>query len=697
MLSPILKFLQLPPEISAFERQYLARVNRLTNRFFVGHIPVFALIAWLNKTGPLQALLLTTLVAAGPVIGYRLVKNPRTMGLLYGVTAMLMGGLLVHFGQGPVQIEMHFYFFALLAMLALFGNPLAILTAAGTVAVHHLLVWLWLPQSVFNYDAPWWVVAVHAAFVVLESVATIYIARSFFDNVIGLEKVVQERTAQLSERSRAMRLVLDNVDQGLLPADATGTIGSECSATLARWFAEPQAGVNVWDFFHTYDPEFAINFQLAWEQLVDGFLPAEVTLDLFPTRLNYNHCHYEFVYRQLLDNAGAHAGLLLVIADVTAEVERERLEQENRDATAVIDRLLSDRRGFIEFLGEAEELLATINDPNQPLPVFQRALHTLKGNCNVFGIQRVADHCHELEDHVVREDERPPQSKIDGLHATWRGLRQRVSALVGDTSNGRIEIEAGQYQRLLDATLRQQEHQIIANLLTDLKLEPTAVRLQRVGTQARRIADRLGKPDLQVRVDSSDLRLDPVCWSSFWAAFIHIVRNAVDHGIERREDRLAAGKSPGGRLDLCSRLQGDRLLIEVVDDGRGINWEKVRERALERGMPHESQQDLQAALFQDGVSTADQVTEFSGRGVGLGAILESTQALGGEIEIDSTPGKGTRFTFSFPKQAVAPSAEEMMARSRVQRRISRAELAATSVRGAQLQVPAEQRSVAPGQ
>src|SRR5579859_5365641 len=181
-MSKILKFLVLPKEITDFERRYLARVNRVALAFFAMHIPVFALIAWANDTRPLLAALLSAAVVAGPTIAYFTVRNPRLVSIVYGVTAMFMGGLLVHFGQGPVQIEMHFYFFSLVAMCAVFGNPLVIVAAAVTVALHHLIVWLVIPRSVFNYDAAWWVVAVHAAFVVLESVATCFISRSFFDN-----------------------------------------------------------------------------------------------------------------------------------------------------------------------------------------------------------------------------------------------------------------------------------------------------------------------------------------------------------------------------------------------------------------------------------------------------------------------------------------------------------------------------------
>src|SRR6185295_3181140 len=118
---------------------------------------------------PLSALLLTCVVMIGPTIAYRMIKHPRALSVVYGITAMLMGGLLVHFGQGPVQIEMHFYFFALLAMLCMFANPMVNIAAALTVALHHLIVWWLLPGSVFNYDAQWWVVLVHAAFVILET------------------------------------------------------------------------------------------------------------------------------------------------------------------------------------------------------------------------------------------------------------------------------------------------------------------------------------------------------------------------------------------------------------------------------------------------------------------------------------------------------------------------------------------------
>ena len=155
-------------------------MNRVALVFFLLHVPLMTVLAYVNKTGALLGFALSTAVVAGPALAYATLRNPRAVSMVHGVAAMFMGGVLVHVGQGPVQIEMHFYFFALLAMLAVFGNPLVIIAAALTVALHHLVLWFFLPESVFNYQAPLWVVAVHAVFVVLESAAGCFIARSFF-------------------------------------------------------------------------------------------------------------------------------------------------------------------------------------------------------------------------------------------------------------------------------------------------------------------------------------------------------------------------------------------------------------------------------------------------------------------------------------------------------------------------------------
>ena len=101
---------------------------------------------------------------------------------------------------------------------------------------------------------------------------------------------------------------------------------------------------------------------------------------------------------------------------------------------------------------------------------------------------------------------------------------------------------------------------------------------------------------------------------------------------------------------------GGDFLIKVSDNGRGIDWRRLSEKAAQNGLPCSSRQDLEQALFMDGISTKDVISEISGRGVGMAAVLQATTALGGHIAIDSKPGHGTTFTFTFPSAALASKA-----------------------------------------
>jgi two-component system, chemotaxis family, sensor kinase CheA len=199
----------------------------------------------------------------------------------------------------------------------------------------------------------------------------------------------------------------------------------------------------------------------------------------------------------------------------------------------------------------------------------------------------------------------------------------------------------------------------ITAMIRSWKLEPARLSLDRLALKARVLSRSLGKRDLEVVVESpDDLRLDPLHWRSFWSALIQVIRNAVDHGIESPEEREAAGKRTNGRLTLATSRAGGRLVVEIADDGRGINWARVAAKARQAGLPCETAEDLTNAVFADGVTTRDSVSEVSGRGVGLAAVRFACLALGGQIQLDSTLGEKTRFRFVFPAPTLesAPSA-----------------------------------------
>jgi len=169
---------------------------------------------------------------------------------------------------------------------------------------------------------------------------------------------------------------------------------------------------------------------------------------------------------------------------------------------------------------------------------------------------------------------------------------------------------------------------------------------------------------VDVKIHSDDVRLEPGGWSSFWAAMVHVVRNAVDHGIEDPETRVAAGKSEAGTLELYARRNDGQLVIGVRDDGRGIDWQRVRSLARQLGLPHASDSDLVDALFADRLTTRDHVSELSGRGVGLSALRQVVHELGGTIAVTSRPGGGTLFELRFEERRAAATASDWARRPR---------------------------------
>jgi signal transduction histidine kinase len=635
-------YLILPKAVTAFERTYLARVNRVGVVFFATHLLILPLIAWVNGTGPVLVAALTASVFAGPLFAWWYATNPRHVSIVHGVASMGMGAILVHAGQGPIQIEMHFYFFVLLALLAVYANPLAILAAAGTVAVHHAVFWLLLPQSVFNYDAPWWVVGVHALFVVLESAAAISIARGFFDNVVGLEQIVQARTAALDNRNREVRLMLDNAGQGFLMIDRDGRVGAEQAAVLSTWFGPIPAGERWADVLARFDAKAGLSFELGWEAVLEDVLPLDLAVDQLPRRLRGGEQTFSFGYTPLLADGVIHRALVIV-TDISAEVHRETMEAEQRQILAAFERLSKDKAGFLEFWTDGERLLQEALHGGLDLPSTLRAVHTLKGNAALFGLDSISAACHFYEDQVAEVG----QASADPIRVAWDRLAESLHVWLNERSG--IEVEDEEFEAILLDLTGDTPRDRVAARIAAWRLEPASRRLQRFADQAEQTAKRLGKEYVVVDVDADPVRLDARVLGDLWSAWTHLLRNALDHGVESAEERHAAGKPERAKLRLTADVVGGALVLGVHDDGAGIDWEQVRSKAAQKGLPAVTQTDLENALFRDGFSTRDHATAMSGRGVGLAAVASAVRDLEGTISIESTPGKGTSFLITVPK------------------------------------------------
>ena len=464
----------------------------------------------------------------------------------------------------------------------------------------------------------------------------------------NLEQLVEQRTLALQRRNVAMRLVLDNVGQGLATIQLDSKFSPERSRVFDEWFGAPAADLGFEQHLAKQDANAQAMMRLGWEQLRDDLLPVELSVHQMTSRLKVGERHYGLEYRPIFENK-ALQGVLLVATDVTEQQQQFRRDVEQRELIDVFDRFVHDRSGFLQFFQECDILVSSVlRWESEDMATQFRAVHTLKGNCAFFGVTSVAEAAHELETSII-EAGAPGQGQLAALGAAWRGLSERVRRLVGDSGQPSVEVPHDEFQELMDAIAARLPHTELALLTARLKHERVVLRLQRAADQAQTLTRRLGKAELQVKISAANqLRFPVDDWAPFWAGFVHVVRNAVDHGVEHAEQRRLSGKSESGTLRFSARIVDHHFVVELADDGAGIDWERVRMRAKERGLPHTLESDLVEALFADGVSTAESVTNVSGRGVGMSAVREATRALGGSVLIQSTRGQGTTVRFSFP-------------------------------------------------
>ena len=466
-----------------------------------------------------------------------------------------------------------------------------------------------------------------------------------------LETLVEARTVELAGRNDDMRRVLNNVGQGFVTLDLEGRMSRERSAILETWFGPaPESGL-LTDYLAKVDPAMARWFAVCWQAVTDGMLPLSVALAQLPRRVTDSGRHFEFDYRPLLTADGDLTRVVVVLSDVTAAVARARAETDEREATQLFKRLIADRPGFLEFFSEACALAQHIRDERGDPTSFKRALHTLKGNAGLYGIDSIAQLAHVLEDRL-QETEQLNEADLLPLLTRWDEMASKIRELVGEARSG-LEVDEADYRRVLVAVELGTPYPKLRDMLLAWRLEPTHARLQRIGEQAEALAERLEKGPLTVHIESNNLRLPPGRWSPFWAAAIHVIRNALDHGLESADERTQHGKEPAGRLTLRTCLHGDVFSVEFSDDGRGIDWSAVERKAAAAGAPNTTRADLINALFLDGLSTKDSATELSGRGVGLGAVRQACEDLGGEIELESQRGRGTTMRFLWPAKVLA--------------------------------------------
>tara|TARA_R110002072_G_scaffold172728_3_gene327000 strand:- start:20939 stop:24076 length:3138 start_codon:yes stop_codon:yes gene_type:complete len=498
----------------------------------------------------------------------------------------------------------------------------------------------------------------------------------------NLEAKVEERTAELRQKNNDIANMMANMHQGLFTITAGGLIHPEYASYLEKIFETDRiADRNFADllFSNTTAGSDSVDQNITGVDAIVGedemmydfnshCLMTEMVIKMEDDREKI----LELDWDPIISESGEVDKLMVTVRDVTELKALEAEAEGQKRELAIIGEILAvDAAKFSDFLSSAEEFLAECRqlieaNATKDLDIIAnlfRSMHTVKGNARTYGLSQVTDIVHEVESTYddLRKNE-DVQWNQESLLAELSGAEEILAkyAMVfreklgrdGEAASGisldpaRVSTWLENIRSLTGSDMSQDVKGVVSeaySMLMTMEAQPLEEVISDVIQSAHSLAEQLGKGKPEVKIDNAGILIKSHASSTLNNIFMHVFRNAMDHGIEGIEERLEKGKPESGiiTLDVTPDEQGANLAVR--DDGRGIAISRIYKMAIEKGIyqasdPKPSAAEIANLIFSSGFSTADEVTDVSGRGVGMDAVKGFLEKEGGSIEVILSAG-----------------------------------------------------------
>lgn len=490
---------------------------------------------------------------------------------------------------------------------------------------------------------------------------------------------VDERTADLRERSVAVKRLLDNANQGFLTFSASLSVDNEYSQKCVEIFQEMIEGKNIGELLYPDDTGKKMFFDETVRAVFDeeDDVKTEAILSLLQHEFILHHKAINVVYKQIDKNR-----FMLILTDVTDKKNLEKNIERERNRLKMIvsaisnsDELFELLEGYQSFLSQREFFVTFEHTPLQNLTELYRTVHTYKGLFAQKDFITTQEGLHKVESRlslwlqegtISNKTIQTMLNKID--FELW--LKKDIDILrdtLGDDfmdKKSTITIDEPTFEKLqakivelIDAQ-PDECHELLELLevIKRLKYKPIGDYFTSLAKYVESLGERLEKSlnPMEIRDETTFTVGDE--FRGFAKSLIHVIRNSVDHGIESPEKRVENDKEEYGNILFIISETDDSLILEISDDGRGIDREKLKQKAIEGGFRTSAELENDEAvielLFEDYLSTKEEINDLSGRGVGLASVRAEVLKLGGSYRVTSELGRGTRFTFIIPKKSL---------------------------------------------
>ncbi|MFZ5352254.1 MAG: DUF3369 domain-containing protein [Bacillota bacterium] len=480
---------------------------------------------------------------------------------------------------------------------------------------------------------------------------------------------------EVAERKASVKNLLNNAGQGFMSIGEDLYIDDEYSIECERLFGRKLIGMRITELlFMNEDKGF-------WEGVLKSIFSEaeaskrEIIMSLLPREIIVNTKNVELDYK-IIHN-GSITNLMIILTDVTDKKKLEKDIDRERKILQMVVNTVKHHDDFINTVKDYQvfckaginEVVSCSHSTESAIVHIFRSVHTYKGTFSQLGIVNITDKLHELETYLLELKSRASLISKEELltiissfdMVSWiKNDLETLNNILGEQFVYQDRIITVQQSKLMEIEEKLYrlgggaEYSEILSDIKRLRYKPFKEMLKPYAEYVASIAERMEKLIKPFDIVGGEFEVDNEKYSSFVKSLVHVFRNAVDHGLEVYDERLSAGKEESGTIKCSVNMDNCAINICIADDGKGLNIEDIKRKALEKTLIDEekaqslSDGEITMLIFEDEFSTSSDATEFSGRGFGLSAVKHEVDKLGGSIWVNTVPGKGAEFNFRIP-------------------------------------------------
>ncbi|MGK0288999.1 MAG: two-component system chemotaxis sensor kinase CheA [bacterium] len=512
------------------------------------------------------------------------------------------------------------------------------------------------------------------------------LARMMVSSLKNLQmmKVIQKNNQTLEDkvqkRTKDIQSLLDNTGQGFISFGKDFKVKKDYSKACLDFFQKyleehnlkTLKGTSVFDFLCKSNDEKK-NIKELFDMLFNGLGTLEMIDAFLPKTVQINENIFSVVFRNV-KGITHHERYMVILTDITKELQLEKHIQEETTRNALIVKVALNKDSFIIFVREIRSIFQTTEKElkkrtqNVDSNALYRLFHTIKGGTASYALKNVAAIAHELEDILGENSELSSKShlmlneKFFQLQRLFDESLESIQELIPDELDEKFyqisEKKLIEFEDMLLEGFGISYQNQIKKLIDRFCAKPIGPVFQRYAQVAKDLAVDLQKK-IEIEIKGEDVEVNFKHMETVLESLIHLVRNSVDHGMENPEERKKLGKPEIGKISFEAFRSNGQLILEFMDDGKGIDPNKIKEIALTKQFidfeqaEQMSEQDAVHLIFHPRFSTKEEVSVVSGRGVGMDAVKTKIDELKGKINIDTKKGVGTKFQIEIPLFAVA--------------------------------------------